>query len=362
MKAADILESMGRIDDAIVWEVVNTMYNKEKTVSVRRPFRSLLAAALLVSLFAAFCAAAYAFGSFHQQRKEELKQQLAVEQNQVAGYVEYEQENTQGVTLLSAIANGDFQEVYVNISPVREEDVSLAGFAWSLDGGNSGGTATIPFDKGKLTDADRIMVHNEQLGTSFQAYDPQAIRRLMLEESYEAESQTLTLQLQIPQEMLDGKDGVELCILRMTEEGEILHNYGSVPFAPTAVQLREILFAAPVAFEHEALRESGQLVGLRLTPTGMHWLAEIPGGEEFLQGNADTPEKQEKLMSWIGCLDELLGESKLLFADGSEKEVYAGESFPYENGRVHGSVQWAGTIDIHAVTAVEVQGQKIELD
>ena len=78
-------------------------------------------------------------------------------------------------------------------------------------------------------------------------------------------------------------------------------------------------------------------------------------------GNADTKEKQEKLMTWFDAVDKTLYDSKLIFADGTEKTVYAGESLPYEEGLVLGEVNWYGSVDVDGCTAVQIMDQRIEV-
>lgn len=57
MKALDFEEAMGQIDDKIILEVVSTMNNESKIRQKRKVFRTILIAAVLVSMFTA---AAYA--------------------------------------------------------------------------------------------------------------------------------------------------------------------------------------------------------------------------------------------------------------------------------------------------------------
>jgi len=59
MTSLDFMEAMSRIDDSYIQEVVSCM-NYKNGISVRRYMRSLLVATLIVSLFAAMGAAAYA--------------------------------------------------------------------------------------------------------------------------------------------------------------------------------------------------------------------------------------------------------------------------------------------------------------
>lgn len=359
MKALDFVEAMGLLDDRIILEVVKPMKNSK----IRR--KSLTSILIAAALIFALSITAYAVNSFNQKRRQEIKEQLSVEQNNVAGYVEYEQEQENGVTLLSAINNGSFQDVYVNISPVSEDDARAAvggdKFRWSIDGGSSGGFASVTFDVNKLTQADLVTVHNEELGTTFQTYDIERVRDVAMEDSYDVESKTLTLKLSIPSDWLEGKSEVELSIYNVDENYEVTACLGKAKFSPTGLEMREIRFDNAVTFENETIDESGRILGMRLSATGMSWLIEIPGAESFADGNADTKEKQELLMSWFTAVDKTLSDSKLIFADGTKKTVYAGESLPYEAGLVLGEVNWYGSVDVNGCTAVEIMGQIIEI-
>ena len=79
-----------------------------------------LAAALILSLGLA----AYAVGSIHLARQQELRQDLKIEENKTDSYVEYPlptEGQQQNLVLLSAVNDGQEQRVYVNISPVTEK-------------------------------------------------------------------------------------------------------------------------------------------------------------------------------------------------------------------------------------------------
>ena len=100
---------------------------KMNTSRARRGSRRFVTLAAAVALLLALGVTAYAISSIHQRRQAELKESLSIEENQVESYVEYDtgaEENAAGIALLSAVADGEFQKVYVNISPVSREDVS----------------------------------------------------------------------------------------------------------------------------------------------------------------------------------------------------------------------------------------------
>ena len=66
-------------------------------------------------------------------------------------------------------------------------------------------------------------------------------------------------------------------------------------------------------------------------------------------------------MSWLSAIDKTLNDSKLVFADGSSRTVYAGESMPFEDGLILGEVNWTDTIDLDGINKVEIMEEIIEL-
>ena len=67
---------------------------------------------------------AYAVWSIHITRQQELKTDLEIEENHVSSYREYElpKEQEDGLVLLSSVNEGQWQRIYMDISPVTEEE------------------------------------------------------------------------------------------------------------------------------------------------------------------------------------------------------------------------------------------------
>ena len=116
MTAVDIIHALDGLEDSMITELISTMYHAKSTNYVNRKpgLRLIVAATVAVSIIAALGLAAYAISSIHQRRQEELRAQYKVEEHNVTSYVEYgEVEAAQGVSLVSAINDGQFQRVYV---------------------------------------------------------------------------------------------------------------------------------------------------------------------------------------------------------------------------------------------------------
>ena len=355
------IETMAYTSANTIKEMTMKKINHETTTPRRKGHKRLFSVALAAALVFALSITAFAAYSIHLQRQEALRNALQIEQNNVTGYVEYDETDNQGVTLLSAIHDGQFQRVYVNISPVTEEEArsGLATdiFRFSTDGGKSGGTAIIPFDEARLDEVSMVDVYNELDGKTFRSKDPEGLKKLMMDYSYDKETQTLTLECNIWKDALS--DTVNLTILRFNEADEIVHTYGTVTFTPTDAQLREIRFAQPVELYNEALQESCHVIGIRLTPTSAAWLVEIETAEALYGGNSDlTDAQREAQLSWLNCTD-ILSSAALIMADGSEHKTGIILSDPYADGLIMPSSHWTTTIDINAVNGGRIADQTV---
>ena len=142
------METIAYTSANTIKEMTMKKIRNENTQPRRKGHKKLFTVALAATLVFALSITAFAAYSIHLQRQEALRNALQIKQNNVTGYVEYDESDTEGVTLLSAIHDGEFQRVYVNVSPVTEEEarsgMATDAFRFSTDGGKSGGIATIP--------------------------------------------------------------------------------------------------------------------------------------------------------------------------------------------------------------------------
>lgn len=90
-----------------------------KKIDGRMLLRICLAAAVAAALLTV---TAYAAVSIHTRRRQEIRQNMNIDASNTESYVEYAADDG-GVTLLSAINDGEFQRVYVNISPVDMAEI-----------------------------------------------------------------------------------------------------------------------------------------------------------------------------------------------------------------------------------------------
>lgn len=373
---------LDQIDDAYVLEAAETGERRAsaKRKGIGRPTRRLAALAAVVALLLALGVTAYAISSIHQRRQAELKESLSIEENQVESYVEYDtgaEENTPGITLLSTMADGEFQRVYVNVSPVSREDVSAcagtAKFAFSVDGGNTFSYAA-PYmpqeERLKLNESDLVTAYDPDTGGEIRYVDPAAVSELMLEQAYDQETQTLTLQCNILRSEMDCTKPVELEVwgitMRPGDDGSVEvsldRNYGSVSFDPTGLEVRELMLDTPVVFENSETGQRGTIEGLIVYPTELTWLVTHPDAENVYRGDWTEEEKAEYLpllRSWAGSLDQTLCGAKLNFTDGTSFDIPVIVRMPYEDGWAKGVTYWTAAININAIESVEIMGQTV---
>ena len=373
---------LDQIDDAYVLEAAETGERRAsaKRKGIGRPTRRLAALAAVVALLLALGVTAYAISSIHQRRQAELKESLSIEENQVESYVEYDtgaEENTPGITLLSTMADGEFQRVYVNVSPVSREDVSAcagtAKFAFSVDGGNTFSYAA-PYmpqeERLKLNESDLVTAYDPDTGGEIRYVDPAAVSELMLEQAYDQETQTLTLQCNILRSEMDCTKPVELEVwgitMRPGDDGSVEvsldRNYGSVSFDPTGLEVRELMLDTPVVFENSETGQRGTIEGLIVYPTELTWLVTHPDAENVYRGDWTEEEKAEYLpllRSWAGSLDQTLCGAKLNFTDGTSFDIPVIVRMPFEDGWAKGVTYWTAAININAIESVEIMGQTV---
>ena len=112
----------GFISETAVFRAASRQESPERTAHMKK--KRIITVALAAALMLALGITAYAIWSIHAARQQELKADLKIEENNVSSYMEYTvpDEQASGLVLLSAVNDGDVQRVFVNISPVAEED------------------------------------------------------------------------------------------------------------------------------------------------------------------------------------------------------------------------------------------------
>ena len=352
---------------------------KMNTSRARRGSRRFVTLAAAVALLLALGVTAYAISSIHQRRQAELRDSLGIEENQVESYVEYDTgtgENTAGITLLSAVADGEIQQVYVNISPVSPEEVTACAvtekFVWSIDGGNTFSFAEpyVPKEQFTISESDMTTFYDPDTGVENWHVNPDVVAERMLTYAYDEETQTLTLRCSILRSLMDVTKSAELRIwgitMRPKDEGgtdvSLDRDYGSVSFNPTGLEVRELMLDTPVVFENSETGECGSIEGLIVYPTGLTWLITHPDAENVYRSDWTEEEKAEYqplLLSWLNSIEEALSGAKLNFTDGTSFAIPVIVHMPFEDGWAKGVTYWKKTININAIESVEIMGQTV---
>ena len=315
--------------------------------ALRKTSRTLLLAAIIVSLLTVTAVAAGL--SIHLTRQQELRDELEITANQVTDYVEYPvpSGNGQGLTLLSTISDGQFQNVFVNVSPISPEEFASYKKGYHGEDTDSVFFFTVDGAEGK--------------GMASPVCDgPQD-----LDSAYDEESQTLTLLCPVGSYYYENRDRFTLSVqLWNWEEDRFVKDCGSVEVAVTEPQVRQIWFTTPLEIENPDTGEEGRFLGVELMNAGIHWLVEFEGMEQVYGPFTDRREDAVKahndyVRSWLRVLNAQEARAWLEFADGSSfgQDETSGwlssQSAEYEDGLARLSVNFSTvTINPEQVVAV----------
>ena len=312
--------------------------SSERIVHMKK--KRIISLALAAALMLALGAVAYAVWSIHTARQQELKADLRIEENNVSSYNEYAitDDQASGLVLLSSVNDGEIQRVYVNISPVSEEDAGgfpkQTSFSWSIDGTEIGGFA------------------GPELPTSLSLSGQDEIREAVLQYAYDKETQTMTLQCYIDGNFIEqarsalGTDSLPL-LVHMTVGQDETTTFGPASFTPATEQSRYFDFGHTV-YHDEELGKDIEIVGLELTPFSAVWRVSYEGAASF-----HTPEADQAAYEPWGILeDKVCIEAKLVFSDGSEFSTGGALTSPYENGTVNLYCGWGSAINIDDVQRI----------
>lgn len=343
MKRETISKALNGLDDRFISESAvfspDTMQGSpERIVHMKK--KRIVSLALAAALILALGVTAYAVWNIHSARQQEIKTNLKIEENNVSSYVEYdvteEQENK--LVLLSAVNDGDLQRVYVNISPVSEEDAAgfpeRTWFSWSFDGTDIGGLAD------PKTPSELTLTGQDQ------------IREAVLKYSYDEETKTLTVECLLEKSFIEkaesslGTDELPLQVNMIVKDKEI-QTFGPISFVPTETQIRSFDFSHAV-YHDSILEKDIEIVGLELTPFSAVWKVRYEGAESFHTPEADW----EKYAPWSALEDKVGMESLLVFSDGSSFSTGGALTTPCNNGVVELHCGWGSAINIDDVQRI----------
>lgn len=338
---------------------------------VKRRVKTILLAAAFAALLSA---AAYAVGSAHLRAQQRLYDELNISDARAEGYVEYalpEEETGDGVVLLSAINDGEFHRVYVDVSPVEKDTLlrnmggedggALLGFFWSYDGESWGM-------------AEPYINPSRQIATV-----PTAQELLM--DAYDEAAKTLTLELIITAHALKDAgympgDEIELSLsyidvgAKALDAGRPLMEwfaacddvldgvndgiFGRVKYTLLDTSARKIILNDAVIVD-DATVTPVTIVSLELTPMSAVWRLSFEGMELLSSGDNDAAAKLLQME------DRILSRLRLRLDDGSEFNPGLPLAGGYTDGAAECKCTWKRALDIDSITAITADGEAIHI-
>ena len=403
MLSEKVLFALNNTDDSFLEETRELLGRSavSQKPAKRRIVRTILIAAVLAALMAA---TAYAIVSIHQKRQQELRENLKIEENHVAGYQEFEEisrpegtaaepnEKDASVQLISSFRNGRFADVYFSISPITREE------AWDAIGWEQKNAIyVIASNSRELDDAYRKIGK----GTEKDLYGRYPVlppiqedeylrthetREELLEKYYDADTQSLMLKTAflISSDPIDWNKPVymnvkiiELASLAMSMDETIeeywarydpvcVRDYGTIPVVISdteyvAADFREKDILVPAPSSDKVL----QVLGVKIYASEMEWQVTHENVDLIFNLPRDDDEAfrrgYEQLLEWLAVYDQVLDGSALIMEDGTQIKLSPSESTPYENGVVTLYSHLDPTIDLRKVAAISIMGQEVEI-
>ena len=394
---------------------------RQKNIKSKKIFRTILIAAVITALMGI---TAYAVSSIHAARQQALRADLKIDENEVSGYTEYAESEpdtasvsslaeTVGaeprIQLISSLQQGDFQAVYFSVSPVPEEtarsfffDNMVTEFSyiasnekipencWYTAGRDEEGIVKsfahpIPFTEGH--EAEHMVEMSSPSGlpdengvqqtVTFEVVDPDWYKPLLMEHSYDPETQSLMLMAMIYRQTVDFSRPVYFSVrcldgpsvwsdMDMPIE-EYIASYAPVylaDYGTVQLEASDTVFVSPILAEPIRLvnpENSGKLEirDIRLSANCVEWKIAHDDADRIHNLDPESPafhEDFEKQLQWIRFQDEILSTAYLTFTDGSTMPLSGSPSAPYEDGITTLTSSWSGTIDIGSVKSITVMG------
>ena len=394
---------------------------RQKNIKSKKIFRTILIAAVITALMGI---TAYAVSSIHAARQQALRADLKIDENEVSGYTEYAESEpdtasvsslaeTVGaeprIQLISSMQQGDFQAVYFSVSPVPEEtarsfffDNMVTEFSyiasnekipedcWYTAGRDEEGIEKsfahpIPFTEGheaehmvEMSSPSGLPDENGvQQAVTFEVVDPDWYKPLLMEHSYDPETQSLMLMAMIYRQTVDFSRPVYFSVrcldgpsvwsdMDMPIE-EYIASYAPVylaDYGTVQLEASDTVFVSPILAEPIRLvnpENSGKLEirDIRLSANCVEWKIAHDDADLIHNLDPESPafhEDFEKQLQWIRFQDEILSTAYLTFTDGSTMPLSGSPSAPYEDGITTLTSSWSGTIDIGSVKSITVMG------
>ena len=403
MLSEKVLFALNNVNDTFLEETRELLDRSavSQKPAKRRIVRTILIAAVLAALMAA---TAYAIVSIHQKRQQELRENLKIEENHVAGYQEFEEisrpegtaaepnEKDASVQLISTFRNGRFADVYFSISPITREE------AWDAIGWEQKNAIyVIASNSRELDDAYRKIGKGTEKGLygRYPVLPPiqedeylrtHETREELLEKYYDADTQSLMLKtgFLLSDEAVDWSKPVymnvkiiELASLASSFDEPIeeyrarydpvcVGDYGTVPVTISATEFLVADFRGKDIFvQAPASDKALQVLGVKIYASEVEWQVTHENVDLIYNLPRDNDEAfrrgYEQLLEWLTVYDQVLDGSALILEDGTHIKLSPSESTPYESGIVTLHSHLGSTIDLRKVAAISIMGQEVEI-
>ena len=405
MLSEKVLFALNTVNDAYLEETRELL---DRSAVSQKPAKSRIVRTILIAavLAALMAATAYAIVSIHQKRQQELRASLKIEENQVAGYVEFEEASTPeetasepkeketSVQLISTFRNGEFVNVYFSISPISREE------AWDAINHDTVAICTYASNSSHLEDAhlkkndrDNKDVYGKVI-TRPPIQEDKYLRAVnsspeeLMEKYYDQESQSLMLRerfvlsydavdwskpVYINVKMIDFKSLQTPVDMSLSVEENLkdyhpicLKDYGTVSFVLSDTEYinadlrnKEILVSLPSS--DKVL----QVLGVKIYASEVEWQVTHEDVDLIFNLPRDDDETFRKgyelMLDWLTVYDQVLDGSALIMEDGTQVKLNPSESTPYENGVVTLYSRLPSTIDLRKVDAISIMGQEVSI-
>ncbi len=401
MLSEKVLFALNNVNDDFLEEAKELLDRPAATRPLikKRTLHVILIAAVLAALMAT---TAYAIVSIYQKRQQELRENLKIEENHVAGYQEFEETSTPegtatasnekdaSVQLISTFRNGRFADVDFSISPITREE------AWDAIGWEQKNAIyVIASNSRELDDAYRKIGK----GTEKDLYGRYPVlppiqedeylrthetREELLEKYYDADTQSLMLKTAflLSSDTIDWNKPVymnvkiiELASLAMSMDETIeeywarydpvcVRDYGTIPVTISSTEFlvadfsgKSILVKAP------STDKVLNVLGVKIYASEVEWQVTHEDVDLIYNLPRDDDEAfrrgYEQLLEWLAVYDQALDSSALIMEDGTQIKLSPSENTPYENGVVTLYSHLSSTIDLKKVKAIRFIDQEV---
>ncbi len=402
MLSEKVLFALNNVDDSYLEETRELL---DRSAVSQKPAKSRIVRTILIAavLAALMAATAYAIVSIHQKRQQELRENLKIEENHVAGYQEFEEisrpegtaaepnEKDASVQLISSFRNGRFADVYFSISPITREE------AWDAIGWEQKNAIyVIASNSSQLDDAYREIEKTEKdLYGRYPVLPPiqedeylrtHETREELLEKYYDADTQSLMLKTAflLSSDTIDWNKPVymnvkiiELASLAMSMDETIeeywarydpvcVRDYGTIPVTISETEFLMADFSGKgILVEAPSADKVLQVLGVKIYASEVEWQVTHEDVDLIFNLPRDDDEAFRKgyelLLEWLTVYDQVLDGSALIMEDGTQVKLNPSESTPYENGVVTLYSRLPSTIDLRKVDAISITGQEVSI-